>query len=188
MFARNRIRIATILLGLSLTALAGIAALACESDGEPTTVPLPTATPGAMSITPTPTVFQDEDDGKVQVGFNLSLQDYPQQGAGVITQLDRGTRIKITVRPAPGVIQQISIREGVCENATDLSKFKWVETLDHAIGGISETDLPERHVSTILDGNHAIAVSIPGGTFSQVATCGNLPDLTHLDIPAPEDG
>lgn len=188
MLAKNRIRIAKLLVVASLAVLASTSAIACGDDTEPTTTPLPTATPGAMSTTPTPTVYQDEDDGKVQVGFNLGLQDYPQQGAGVVTQLDRGTRIKITVRPAPGVIQQISIREGLCENAGDLSKFKWVETLDHAIGGVSETDLTERHVSTILDGNHAIAVSIPGGTFSQVATCGNLPDLTHLDIPASVDG
>ena len=188
MLEKFRIRITRHVVALSLTALAGISVIACENDAEPTTVALPTATPGTMSTTPTPVVYQDEDDGKVQIGFNLGLQDYPQQGAGVVTQLDRGTRIKITVRPAPGTVQQISIREGVCEDAGDLSKFKWVETLDHAIGGVSETDLPERHVSTILDGNHAIAVSIPGGTFSQVATCGNLPDLTHLDIPASVDG
>ena len=183
MFEKYQIRITQILVTLSIALFAGFAAIACESDADPTFVALPTATPGAMATTPTPTILQDEDNGRVQVGFNLGLQNYPQQGAGVITQLDRGTRIRITVRPAPGAIQQISIREGVCENASDLSQFKWVETLDHAIGGVSETDLPERHVSTILDGNHAIAVSIPGGTFSQVSTCGNLPDLTQLDIP-----
>ncbi len=187
MFATQRTRIAQFLIVTSIALFAGFIAIACESDVEPTTVALPTATPGAMPTTPTPTVFQDEDNGKVQIGFNLGLQDYPQQGAGVITQLDRGTRIKVTVRPAPGTIQQISIREGVCENAGDLSQFRWVETLNHAIGGVSETDLSERHVSTILDGNHAIAVSIPGGTFSQVATCGNLPDLSHLAIPGADD-
>ena len=169
-------------------ALLGIFFVACSEDAEPTAIVLPTATPGTMSVTVTPTIYQDEDDKKVQVGFNLGLQDYSQQGAGVVRQLDRGTWIKVTVRPAPGTIQQISIRRGRCENATDLPNFQWVETLDPAIGGVSETTLTERHVSTILDGNHAIAVSIPGGTFSQVATCGDLPDLSHLELPPSVDG
>ena len=172
----------------SLIALLGISALACGEDAEPTAIALPTATPGTMPVTVTPTVYQDEDDKKVQVGFNLALQGYSQQGAGIVRQLDRGTWIKVTVRPAPGVIQQISIRRGQCENATDLPNFQWVETLDAAVGGVSETTLTERHVSSILDGNHAIAVSIPGGTFSQVATCGDLPDLSHLEIPQAVDG
>ena len=172
----------------SLIALLGISALACDEDAEPTATALPTATPGTMPVTVTPTVYQDEDDKKVQVGFNLALQGYSQQGAGIVRQLDRGTWIKVTVRPAPGVIQQISIRRGRCENATDLPNFQWVETLDPAVGGVSETTLTERHVSTILDGNHAIAVSIPGGTFSQVATCGDLPDLSHLEILQAVDG
>ena len=164
-------------------ALLGIFAVACGEEEEPTPIILPTATPGTMSVTVTPTIYQDEDDKKVQIGFNLGLQGYSQQGAGVIRQLDRGTWVKVTVRPAPGTIQQISIRRGRCENATDLPNFQWVETLDPAVGGVSETTLSERHVSSILDGNHAIAVSIPGGTFSQVATCGDLPDLSHLEIP-----
>ena len=188
MLPKNRTRIVQTIIVFALAAISGASALACGGDSEPTVVALPTATPGAMSTTPTPVVYQDDSDGTVQIGFNLGLQDYPQQGAGVVSQLDRGTRIKITVRPAPGVIQQISIREGRCEDAGDISKFKWVETLDHAIGGVSETDLPDLHVTSILDGNHAIAVSIPGGTFSQVATCGNLPNLTHLEIPDAVEG
>ncbi len=162
--------------------------VACSGDAEPTAIVLPTATPGAMAITPTPTVFQDGDNGKVQVGFNIGIQDYSQQGAGVVRQLDRGTQIRVTVRPAPGTIQQISIREGRCANHRDISQFKWVETLEPAIGGVSDTYLTERHVSTILDGNHSIAVSVPGGTFSQVATCGDLPNLSHLDLPPSIDG
>ncbi len=169
-------------------ALLGIFAVACGEEEEPTPIILPTATPGTMSVTVTPTIYQDEDDKKVQIGFNLGLQGYSQQGAGVIRQLDRGTWVKVTVRPAPGTIQQISIRRGRCENATDLPNFQWVETLDPAVGGVSETTLSERHVSSILDGNHAIAVSIPGGTFSQVATCGDLPDLSHLEIPESVEG
>lgn len=169
-------------------ALLGIFAAACGEDEEPTPIVLPTATPGTMSVTVTPTIYQDEDDKKVQVGFNLGLQGYSQQGAGIVRQIDRGTWIKVTVRPAHGAIQQISIRQGRCANATDLPNFRWVETLDPAVGGVSETTLTERHVSTILDGNHAIAVSIPGGTFSQVATCGDLPDLSHLQIPESAEG
>ena len=172
----------------SVIGLLGIFAVACGEEAEPTAIVLPTATPGTMSVTVTPTIYQDEDDKKVQVGFNLGLQDYSQQGAGVVRQLDRGTWIKVTVRPALGTIQQISIRRGRCENATDLPNFQWVETLDPAVGGVSETTLTERHVSTILDGNHAIAVSIPGGTFSQVATCGDLPDLSHLELPEATEG
>ena len=166
-----------------VAALVGLLVAACGEDEDPTVVPLPTATPGAMAATPTATIYQGEDNGKVQIGFNLGVQGYAQQGAGVIAQTDRGMSIKITVLPAPGAIQQISIREGKCENLNDLTKFKWVATLDPAIGGVSETELPDRHISTVLDGNHAVAVSIPGGTFSQVATCGDLPDATALDIP-----
>ena len=188
MFANSSRKYAQCILLSFLIALLGIFALACGEDEEPTPIALPTATPGTMSVTVTPTIYQDEDGNKVQVGFNLALQGYSQQGAGVVRQLDRGTWIKVTVLPAPGVIQQISIRRGRCENATDLPNFQWVETLDPAVGGVSETTLTERHVSTILDGNHAIAVSIPGGTFSQVATCGDLPDLSHLEIPQAVDG
>ena len=179
---------ARLILVTSSILLLGIFAMACSEDAEPTVIALPTATPGTMSVTVTPTIYQDEDDKKVQVGFNIGLQDYSQQGAGIVRQLDRGTWIKVTVRPAPGTIQQISIRRGRCENVTDLPNFQWVETLDPAVGGVSETTLTERHVSSILDGNHAIAVSIPGGTFSQVATCGDLPDLSHLEIPASVEG
>ncbi len=166
-----------------LGAAFGVFAFACSNDAEPTAIVLPTATPGAMSITPTPTIVQDEDDGQVQVGFHIGLQGFGQQGAGVLTQTERGMSVKLTVLPAPGTIQQVSIRAGNCENWQDLSQFSWVATLDPAIGGVSETVMSNRHISTILDGNHSIAVSIPGGTFSQVATCGDLPDATHLDIP-----
>ncbi len=183
MFAEISNRPARVLLLTATCIASSVAALACSGDAEPTSVVLPTATPGTISATPTPVVIQSELDGKVQVGFNFAIQDYPQQGAGVLTQLDRGTRVKITVRPAPGVIQQVSIRNGRCENANNLEQFSWVETLDPAVGGVSETDLPDRHIGTLLDGNHSIAVSIPGGTFSQVATCGDLPDTSHLEIP-----
>lgn len=174
---------AALLTLLTLTLLASAFVSACGEDAEPTAIVLPSATPGALSATPTPTIYQDEDDGEVQIGFNIGVQGFAQQGAGVVRQTERGMNVKITVLPAPGTIQQISIRQGRCENLGDLTQFKWVETLDPAIGGVSETDLPDRHISTVLDGNHAIAVSIPGGTFSQVATCGDLPDATHLDIP-----
>ncbi len=166
----------------------GVLAFACGDDAEPTAIVLPTATPGAMSITPTPTIYQDEDDGQVQIGFNIGLQGFGQQGAGVIAQTERGMSVKVTVLPAPGTIQQVSIRQGRCENWRNLDEFRWVATLDPAIGGVSESELPDRHISTILDGNHSIAVSIPGGTFSQVATCGDLPDATHLDIPDTLEG
>ncbi len=156
---------------------------ACGGDQEPTAIVLPTATPGVMAVTPTPTVIQSETSGRLQVGFNIGVQDFAQQGAGVLSQTERGTTIKLTFVPAPGTVQQISIRKGRCENWSDLQNFQWVESLEPAIGGISETSLPNRHISTILDGNHAIAVSIPGGTFSQVATCGDLPDLSNLEIP-----
>lgn len=161
----------------------GLFTFACSDDAEPTAIILPSATPGSMQITPTPTIVQDEDDGQIQVGFNIGLQGFGQQGAGVLTQTERGMSVKLTVLPAPGTVQQVSIRAGSCENWQDLSQFSWVATLDPAIGGVSETVLSDRHISTVLDGNHSIAVSIPGGTFSQVATCGDLPDATHLDIP-----
>ncbi len=188
MLAKTTVRYVRIIAFATSIAAVAVFAFACSDDAEPTAIVLPTATPGAMAVTPTPTVFQDEDDGKVQVGFNIGIQGYSQQGAGVVRQLDRGTQIRLTVRPAPGTVQQISIREGKCENHRDISKFKWVETLEPAIGGVSETVLGERHVSTILDGNHAIAISVPGGTFSQVATCGDLPDLSHLELPPSIEG
>ncbi len=188
MFASTSTRYYRVALLVSLATAMAIFTVACGEEAEPTVIVLPTATPGAMATTPTPTVIQSETDGKVQIGFNIGLEGYPQQGAGVVTQLDRGTRIKVSVRPAPGTVQQMSIRNGVCENAGNLQAFRWVETLDPAIGGVSETILPDLHVSTILDGNHSVAVSIPGGTFSQVATCGNLPDLTHLELPASVGG
>ena len=166
-----------------LVASVGVFVFACSDDAEPTAIVLPTATPGTMSITPTPTIVQDDDSGKVQIGFNIGLQGFGQQGAGVVAQTERGTSVNLTVLPAPGTIQQVSIREGRCENWRNLDQFRWVETLDPAVGGVSETELPDRHISTILDGNHSIAVSIPGGTFSQVATCGDLPDASHLEIP-----
>ena len=166
----------------------GVLAFACSNDAEPTAIVLPTATPGTMSVTPTPTIYQDEDDGQVQIGFHIGLQGFAQQGAGVVAQTERGMSVKVTVLPAPGTIQQISIRNGRCENWGNLGEFQWVATLDPAVGGVSETVLPDRHISTILDGNHSIAVSIPGGTFSQVATCGDLPDATHLDIPDTLEG
>ena len=171
-----------------LVATFGAFAFACGEDAEPTAIVLPTATPGTLSITPTPTIYQDEDDGQVQIGFHIGLQGFGQQGAGVIAQTERGMNVKVTVLPAPGTIQQVSIRMGKCENWRNLDEFRWVATLDPAIGGVSETELPDRHISTILDGNHSIAVSIPGGTFSQVATCGDLPDATHLEIPETLEG
>ena len=183
MLSKNGIIYAKPLCLLLVVAAVGLLAVACGEKGEPTVIALPTATPGTMEVTPTATVYQSETNGKVQVGFNIGVQGFAQQGAGVISQTERGINVQITVLPAPGTIQQISIREGQCENLHDLQKFKWVATLDPAIGGVSETDLPDRHITTILDGNHAVAVSIPGGTFSQVATCGDLPDASDLDIP-----
>ena len=188
MLNKTRIRLTGFMLFPALSMIVGLTAVACDDDAEPTAIILPTATPGTMSITPTPTIVQDEDDGQVQVGFNIGMQGFAQQGAGVLAQTERGVNVKITVLPAPGTIQQISIREGRCKNWQDISQFKWVATLDPAVGGVSESLLPNRHISTILDGNHSIAVSVPGGTFSQVATCGDLPDATHLDIPENLDG
>ena len=171
-----------------LGASSALLAFACGDDAEPTAIVLPTATPGALPITPTPTIYQDDDDGQLQVGFHIGFQGFAQQGAGVLAQTERGMTVKITVLPAPGTIQQVSIRQGNCENWGNLDEFRWVATLDPAIGGVSETVLPDRHISTILDGNHSVAVSIPGGTFSQVATCGDLPDATHLEIPETLEG
>ena len=152
---------------------------ACNSeDATPTVVMLPTATPGVMTATATPTVLQS-DDGVLQVGFHIGLQGYPQQGSGVLRQVGRGTEIEITVIPAPGTVQQISIREGRCD-----AIGRWVTTVDPAIGGVSKSELIEQHISELVDGNHIITVSVPGGTFSEISTCGDLPDLSHLELPA----
>lgn len=183
MLDRHRIRFTGLMLLPVLAVIVVLSTLACSDDAEPTAIVLPTATPGTMSVTPTPVIVQDDDDGQVQVGFHIGLQGFAQQGAGVIAQTERGMSVKITVLPAPGTVQQISIRNGKCEDWQDLQKFRWVETLEPAVGGVSDSELPDRHISTILDGNHSIAVSIPGGTFSQVATCGDLPSAAHLDIP-----
>lgn len=156
---------------------------ACNSEEASPTVPvLPTATPGLMSATATPTVLQS-DDGVLQVGFHIGLQGYPQQGSGVLRQVGRGTEIEITVIPAPGTVQQISIREGRC-NAIG----RWVTTVDPAVGGISKSELAEQHISELVDGNHIITVSVPGGTFSEISSCGDLPNLSHLELLAVADG
>ena len=156
---------------------------ACNSEDAPPTVPvLPTATPGMMAVTPTPTVLQS-DDGVLQVGFHIGIQGYPQQGSGVLRQAGRGTEIEINVVPAPGTVQQISIREGRCD-----AIGKWVTTVDPAVGGISKSELDEQHISELVDGNHIITVSVPGGTFSEISSCGDLPDLSHLELPAVAPG
>ncbi len=172
----KRILLASLLLALGVSLLL---AISCgEGEEEDAPIILPTATPGAMPATPTATVLQSESTGALQVGFNFGTQGQPQQGAGVLTQVGRGTRIEINVRPGLGAVQQASIREGQCD-----SVGKWIDSVDPAIGGVSNSELKELHIRDIVDGNHLLALSLPGGTFSQIATCANLPDLSHLDLP-----
>ncbi len=172
-------RIAPAALAVPLLLIAtGFFSASCDEDADPTGRVLPTATPGMIAATATPTVLQSEVDGALQVAFDVMLQGSPQRGVGVLRQVGRGTHINITVIPGEGVIQQVNIREGRCD-----AVGKWVDTIEPAIGGVSRSDLHNIHIRDLVDGNHLISVSIPGGTFSEVATCGELPDLSHLDIP-----
>ncbi len=163
--------LSVLLASLSVTISCG------DDEGENEHVVLPTATPGAIPPTPTAVVVQSDATGALQVGFHFGIQGQPQQGAGVLSQVGRGTKIEVNVRPAPGAVQQVSIREGRCE-----SVGKWIDSVDPAIGGVSRSELKEIHIRDLVDGNHLIALSYPGGTFSEMATCANLPDLTHIEL------
>ena len=96
--------------------IAGRGSFGYLSEMELIAIIVPTAMPGTMSITPTPMINQDEDDGQVQVGFNIGMQDFAQQGTGLLAQTEHDVSLKITVLQASGTIQQISIREGKCKN------------------------------------------------------------------------
>ena len=151
---------------------AAVCVMACTSDGDQETdYVIPSPTPGSLPPTFAPTVTANTS-GQISVEFFVGADGYTQQGTAKITEVDEGSELSVSVRPAPGVIQLVSIREGTCDNIG-----AWLDSVEHAVGGESLTHLPEIKPADLLDGNHIVTVSIPDGALSDESTCGEFPQI-----------
>lgn len=153
-------------------ACAAVFLAACTNDGEQqSSYVIPSPTPGSIPPTFAPTVTANIT-GQLSIEFFVGADGYTQQGTAKLTEVDEGTELSVSVRPAPGVIQLVSIREGTCDDIGT-----WLDSVEHAIGGESLTHLPEFNAADLLDGNHIVTVSIPDGALSDESTCGEFPNL-----------
>lgn len=151
---------------------AAFCVIACNSDSDQETdYVIPSPTPGSIPPTFAPTVTANTS-GQTSVEFFVGADGYTQQGTAKITEVDEGSELRISVRPAPGVIQLVSIREGTCDNIG-----AWIDSVEHAVGGESLTHLPDIEAADLLDGNHIVTVSVPDGALSDESTCGEFPQI-----------
>lgn len=165
----TRIALAAVIMAL---ASATVWLSACTSGGDQQSdYVIPSPTPGSIPPTFAPTVTADTS-GQLSVEFFVGADGFTQQGTAKLTEADEGTELRVSVRPAPGVIQLVSIREGNCDDIGP-----WIESVEHAIGGESLTHMPEINAADLLDGNHIITVSIPDGALSDESTCGEFPNI-----------
>lgn len=145
--------------------------LACNSSESGTSdYVIPSPTPGTISGEFTPKVT--DTAGTLSVELFVGYEGYTQQGTVVLEESDTGTNIQISVRPAPGIVQLANLREGTCDEIG-----RWLESVEHAIGGESNSHLPDYALGDLFDGNHVITLSIPGGGINDVSTCGQLPEI-----------
>ena len=169
-------RFRTMSLRILATILVSIAAAAvlsaCSSDmAEQSAYVIPSPTPGSIPPTFEPKVTANVS-GQLSVEFFVGADGYTQQGSATLSEVEEGSQLYVSVRPAPGIIQLVSIREGTCDNVG-----RWLESVEHAVGGESLSHLSDFSASELLDGNHIITVSIPDGALSDEATCGEFPDI-----------
>ena len=123
---------------LAVAAMVAIAtSLACNSSESGTTdYVIPSPTPGPLSGEFTPKVT--DTAGTLSVELFVGYEGYTQQGTAVLEESDTGTNIQISVRPAPGIVQLANLREGTCDEIG-----RWLESVEHAIGGESNSHLPD---------------------------------------------
>jgi len=151
--------------------LAVTLSVACNSGQSDTTdyvIPSPTTGPLTDAFTPKVT----DTAGTLSVEVFVGYEGYTQQGTAMLEESETGTELRISVRPAPGIIQLANIREGTCDDIG-----RWLESVEHAIGGESITNLPDYALADLFDGNHVITLSFPGGGINDVSTCGQLPKI-----------
>ena len=145
--------------------------LACNSgQSAATDYVIPTPTPGPLTDVFNPKVT--DTAGTLSVEVFVGYEGYTQQGAAILEESETGTELRISVRPAPGIIQLANIREGTCDDIG-----RWLESVEHAVGGESISNLPEYSLVDLFDGNHVITLSFPNGGINDVATCGQLPEI-----------
>ena len=154
-----------------VAAIAVTLSLACNggaSDGSDYVIPSPT--PGPLTDAFAPKIT--DTAGTLSVEVFVGYEGYTQQGTATLAESETGTELRVSVRPAPGIIQLASIRVGTCEDPG-----RWLESLEHAIGGESISELPDYTLGDLFDGNHVITLSFPGGGINDVSTCGQLPEI-----------
>lgn len=170
MMTAFRFRAGFIVLLLATVALSS--AVACGSDEpEGGSGVLPTPTPGTLPATTIPQARISAGD-EITVEIFVGAQGLTQQGTAELSRSGEGSRVKLSVRPAPGAIQLVSLREGRCDDIG-----RWLESLEHAVGGESLTVLPDYSMQSLLDGNHIVSVSFPDSNLSDISSCGEFPEL-----------
>lgn len=156
-----------------------VSAIACNSGQSGTSdYVIPSPTPGPLTDAFMPKVT--DTAGTLSVEVFMGYEGYTQQGTVVLEESDTGTEIRISVRPAPGIVQLASIRQGTCDEIG-----RWLESVEHAIGGESISDLPDYALGDLFDGDHVITLSIPGGGINDVSTCGQLPEIDIESLRQP---
>lgn len=168
----ERTRAASFRLVAAVAVVMGVAlSLACNSgQSTGTDYVIPTPTPGPLTDVFNPKVT--DTNGTLSVEVFVGYEGYTQQGAAILEESETGTELRISVRPAPGIIQLANIREGTCDDIG-----RWLESVEHAVGGESISNLPEFSLADLFDGNHVVTLSFPNGGINDVATCGQLPAI-----------
>ena len=168
----ERTRAALSRLVAAVAVVMGVAlSLACNSgQSTGTDYVIPTPTPGPLTDVFNPKVT--DTNGTLSVEVFVGYEGYTQQGAAILEESETGTELRISVRPAPGIIQLANIREGTCDDIG-----RWLESVEHAVGGESISNLPEFSLADLFDGNHVVTLSFPNGGINDVATCGQLPEI-----------
>ena len=148
-----------------------IVAIACGgNEAQDSEYVIPTPTPGTLPPTQVPKLVESGDSYSLEIFVGGA--GYTQQGTATLSPLGSGSRLTVSVRPAPGAVQLVSIREGTCDEIG-----KWIESVEHAVGGESLSELTDLSPQDLLDGNHVVTLSIPDGGLSEYSACGEFPEF-----------
>lgn len=93
-----------------------------------------------------------------------------QTGTAVITEVDGGIRVAVSVTPPEPSSQPAHIHEGTCDNVGNV-----VHTLENIVGGASDTFIPDVTLDGVATGDMVVNLHLSFSDFPTFTACGLIP-------------